>query len=61
MDGAERDPLDVATEELHDLAALRKLVDDGHRYINGSPAWIEHWDAVEALTRRIREWASRPE
>jgi hypothetical protein len=61
VDSAERDLLDAPGEEYRDLATLRELVIDGQGFPRGSPEWIEHWDRVEALTRRIRDWASRPE
>ena len=61
VDEAERDQFEVEGEESRDLASLRVLVNDGHRFPRGSPEWTDHWDRVEALTRKIRDWAGRPE
>jgi hypothetical protein len=61
MDGADREPLEAADEEYRDLASLRELVNDGHNLKCESPEWLEHWDRVEDLTRKIRDWAGRPE
>lgn len=57
MDRAERDRYEAEGEELGDLASLRELVNDGNTFHRGSPEWTDHWDRVEALTRKIREWA----
>lgn len=59
MRKSEPDTKDDPREQYRDLAALRRLVSERDGIDRRSTEWLEYLEREEALTRKIRDWASR--
>ena len=57
----EPDPTGDFDEHYRDLAALRRLAKEREGLERDSAEWLEYARREEVLTRRIREWAGRPD
>jgi hypothetical protein len=59
MAKSKSDPLHEFDERARDLAKLRRLADERGQAERDSPEWLELTEQEAALSRKIRDWASR--
>ena len=52
-------PTDDPREQRRDLATLRRLTHERKAMAHESVEWVEHERREAALSRKIRDWASR--